>query len=156
MQDRNSFEFFQLKELLRITPIVQITIITILYVLTTIGCYFEASTTGKMYGYPIGVSMLFVPIYEELIFRGILLKVFESRYGILKAIILTSTLFGLWHLKNIFWLDFSVLSHQIAFTALIFGPITAWITIKTRTLWPAVILHYLNNFPLDPWINHFR
>ena len=44
-----------------------------------------------------------------------------------------------------------LLSNQILYTALIFSPITAWITIKTRTVWPAVILHYLNNFPYEAW-----
>jgi hypothetical protein len=156
MDKHEYFEFFQLKSTFRFTPFTQISLIVILYVLTTLGCYFEAGTTGKMYGYPIGVSMLFVPIYEELIFRGILLKVFETRYGVLRAILLSSILFGLWHLKNIFWLDSSALIRQIAFTTLIFAPITAWLTIKTRTLWPAVIIHYLNNFPLEPWLNYLR
>jgi len=156
MQCSEPFEFYQLKSIFRVTPLAQIVLIAALYVLTTIGCFFEAGLTGKMYGYPIGVSMLFVPIYEELIFRGVLLKFFESSYGKLGAIVLASSLFGLWHLKNIFWLDLTSLGNQIAYTTFVFGPIMAWITLKTRTLWPAVVLHYLNNFPLDPWINHFR
>lgn len=156
MQDGGPFEFFQFKTFFRVTPLAQIAVIAALYLLTTVGCYFEAGSTGKMYGYPVGVSMLFVPIYEELIFRGVLLKFFESLYGKLGAIALASVLFGLWHLKNIFWLDLQALGNQIAFTALVFGPIMAWITLRTRTLWPAVVLHYLNNFPIEPWLNHFK
>ena len=156
MQDPRAFEFYQMKTFFRVGPLAQISLIACLYVLTTIGCYFEAGATGKLYGYPISVSMLFVPIYEELIFRGILLKVFENRYGALKAIVLTSVLFGLWHLKNIFWLDLQQLFKQIVFTTFVFGPLTAWLTLKARTLWPAVILHYINNFPFDAWINHFK
>jgi hypothetical protein len=27
---------------------------------------------------------------------------------------------------------------------------------KTRSVWPAVIIHHLNNFPFDYWLNHFN
>ncbi len=46
------------------------------------------------------------------------------------------------------------LTSQVLYTALIFGPITAAIALKTRTIWPGVILHYLNNLPTEfmpPW-----
>ena len=55
-----------------------------------------------MDGYAPSTSLLFVPIYEELLFRGVVLKYFESSYGWGRAILFTSALFGLWHLKNIF------------------------------------------------------
>ena len=153
---KNIFEFFQFKNIFLMPPLGQIALITILYILTTIGCYFDYKMNGTMYGYPIGTSMLFVPIYEELIFRGIILKFFEKNYGKIFAIIITSILFGLWHLKNIFWIDTQSLTEQIAFATFIFGPLTAWLVIKYRTLWPAVILHYLNNFPIEAWIKHFQ
>jgi membrane protease YdiL (CAAX protease family) len=33
------------------------------------------------------------------------------------------------------------------YTTLIFGPVTAVLALKTRTIWPGAILHYLNNLP---------
>lgn len=149
------FEFLELKTILRIPPWGWIAIISLLFALTTIGHFLEVKAFGKMSGYTPNVSMLFVPIYEELLFRGVLLAAFIRLYGFLRAALLTSILFGLWHLKNIFWLDQSVLLEQIAYTGLFFGPIMAWVTWKTRSVWPAVVLHYLNNFesPIKGWLS---
>jgi hypothetical protein len=36
---------------------------------------------------------------------------------------------------------------QLLYTTLIFGPVTAVLALKTRTIWPGAILHYLNNLP---------
>jgi len=146
--ENNIFEFFQFKKFGKINPAVQITVIAALYVGTVLFYYKQFKLTGKMDGYTPGVSLLFVPIYEELIFRGVLLKFLEKYYGRVVAVAGSSVLFGLWHLKNIFWLSHPDLIHQILFTTAIFGPIMALLTLKTRSLWPAVILHYLNNFPL--------
>lgn len=146
------FEFFQFKKVLKISPEVQMVAVVFLYVTMTLGYWFSVQQTGKMDGYAPGVSLLFVPMYEELLFRGLILKFFEKNYGAIKAIVFVSILFGLWHLKNIFWLDFNQLIRQIGFTALIFGPITCWVTIKTRSVWPSVIIHYINNFPIEAWL----
>jgi membrane protease YdiL (CAAX protease family) len=35
------------------------------------------------------------------------------------------------------------------YTGLIFGPVTAILALKTRTIWPGVILHYLNNLAVS-------
>ena len=146
------FEFFQLRKVLKISAEMQIAAIVFLYITMTIGHWFSVQKTGAMDGYPPSVSILFVPIYEELVFRGILLKFFEKNYGVIKALVVVSVLFGLWHIKNIFWLDLSQLFRQIAYTTFIFSPFACWITLKTRSVWPAVILHYINNFPLESWI----
>ncbi len=130
-------------------------LVTTLYATMTVGYYFMVQQTGKMDGYSPSVSMLFVPIYEELIFRGVLLKFFEKHYQKIRAVLVVSILFGLWHLKNIFWLDLSSLIQQIGYTSLIFSPITCWVTLKTRSVWPAVIIHYVNNFPIDAWVQQF-
>jgi membrane protease YdiL (CAAX protease family) len=152
----SAFEFFQFKKIFGIGQGIQIIAIACLFLLMTFGYYFSVQATGKMDGYSPGVSLLFVPIYEELIFRGLLLRFFEKHYGIICAIVFASVLFGLWHVKNIFWLQPDALTQQVLYTALFFSPITCWITYKTRSVWPAVMIHYLNNFPLDAWLNHFK
>ncbi len=152
----NEFEFFQFKSFFGFGKKSQIISISLLYALTTLGCYFDFKARGTMYGYAPSTSLLFVPIYEELIFRGFLLNFFERNYGFLRSIIAVSILFGLWHLKNIYWLNGQALTQQMLYTALIFSPITCWITLKTRSLWPAVIIHYINNFPFEPWLAYLK
>lgn len=148
---RNPFEYLQLQRTLGLSPLVQTLLIAALFALTTLGYFFEVKAFGKMAGYSANVTLLFVPIYEEILFRGILLKAFEKLWGWVAALVLSSILFGLWHLKNIFWLTPNELGIQIAYTAFIFGPIACLITVKTKSVWPAVILHYLHNFPLRGW-----
>lgn len=123
----------------------QIFVISLLFTLLTVAGYQQYQDTGLMFGYPLSVSILFVPIYEELIFRGILLTELLNHYSEKKSILISSLLFALWHIKNIFWLSPTALLVQIAFAGLVFGPLAAYVTIKMKTVWPAVILHYLNN-----------
>lgn len=136
---------FQFKKVWKLSPLVQILIILGLYVIMTLKGYFEYQKTGLLQGFPLHISVLFVPIYEEIIFRGLILgnliKVMSNK----KAIVLSSMLFGLWHLKNIFFLSTGALIYQIAYTTLFFGPLTAYLALRTRTIWLGVILHYLNN-----------
>jgi membrane protease YdiL (CAAX protease family) len=106
------FEFFQFRKIALLSPGAQITLISVLYVTMTLGYYFSVQSTGKMDGYSPNVSLLFVPIYEELIFRGLGLKCFENRYGTVRAIIFTSILFGLWHLKIYFGLLRTIFNHK--------------------------------------------
>lgn len=47
------------------------------------------------------VSGIFVGIMEELIFRGFLYRAIEESYGVKKAIVVSSLIFGLFHLVNI-------------------------------------------------------
>jgi len=144
----NQFEFFQFKKIGPLGRGSQLLLLVFLYLGTIAGYWFQVKKTGKMDGYEPGVSIMFVAFYEEFIFRGWALKFFEQYYGKVRAIVFTSFLFGIWHLKNFFWLSEPALVHQILYTSLIFSPVLCWITLKTRTLWPAVILHFLNNFPL--------
>ena len=150
------FEFLLLKKCFGLSPTAQVLALVLLYILTIFGCFWAVKATGTMYGYPPNVSIIFAPIYEEIIFRGILLKYFDRNFGFVRAIIWVSVLFGIWHLKNIFWIDASTLTKQVLYTALFFSPITCWITWKTRSIWPAVIVHYLNNFPFDGWMIFFH
>jgi membrane protease YdiL (CAAX protease family) len=145
----DQFEFFEFKRLGRLTQSYQISIIVFLYLVHLALAYIQFRQTGKVAGYSPSATLLFVPIYEEWIFRGIFLKFFEKHYGKFIAVGVTSILFGLWHLKNAFWISPDQLYGQIAYTALIFSPIVSMITLKCRSLWPAVMLHYVNNLPFE-------
>ncbi len=123
----------------------QIIAVASLFVIYTLLSYGNYKSTGKMWGYPVSVSILFVPIYEELIFRVFILIGLTKLYSVRSSIIISSLLFGLWHLKNIFWLSTPELLYQMAYAAFLFGPVAAYLTLKTKNVWPAVIFHYLNN-----------
>lgn len=136
---------FQFRTVGKLTPLAQILTILGLYIAMVVLGYFEYQKTGLLQGYPPHVSVLFVPIYEEMIFRGLILGTLIKVISSKKAIVFSSLLFGLWHLKNIFYVDIPGLTYQLAYTTLFFGPLTAYIALKTKTIWPGVILHYINN-----------
>ena len=138
--------FFEFKTFGFLTPTVQIILIAGLFVLTVLSQYREVKSTGKIYGrYPLGWAIFFAPIYEEIIFRGFILFYFISIYSVTIAIIFSSFLFGLWHLKNIFWDGEKGVLKQMIYTGVIFGPIAAVVTIWSGTIWLAVIAHYTHN-----------
>ncbi len=142
IENANLFEF---KTIWKFTPGFQIAVITILYLAMIAFAWFDVKQTGLMFGYPIRISILFVPIYEEILFRGLLIMVLLKHYSTKQTIIISSLLFGLWHVKNIFFIDTDYLAKQLIYTTFIFGPATAWLALKLKTIWPGVILHYLNN-----------
>jgi CAAX prenyl protease-like protein len=141
------FELLHFRSLGPIGPALQMTVVAALYVVTTLLFARGFRLTGKMMGHDPDVWILFVPITEEILFRGLILGALEIAYGPVRAVVISSLFFGLWHLKNVFWLMDYQLMHQILYTTLIFGPVTAVLALKTRTIWPGVILHYLNNLP---------
>lgn len=75
-----------------------------------------------------------VPIFEELIFRGIILDGFLHRYSPFKAIFLSSLCFASLHFGP-----------QIA-TSIFLGLMAGYLYYYTKSVWPGIILHGLNNF----------
>jgi membrane protease YdiL (CAAX protease family) len=74
------------------------------------------------------------PVIEEMFFRGILLRGFLHNYPPWTAILLASLLFGLRHLDP---------GHAIVAT--VTGVVLGWLYYATRSLWPAVFAHALQN-----------
>jgi len=139
-------DFFALKEIGFLSPGIQIALIAILFGIAVVQQYGPSRKTGKMYSvYPVSASPLLAPIFEEIIFRGIILTALLGLYSIPASIIVSSLLFGLWHLKNIFWEGKKGVIRQMAYAGLVIGPILAILTVWTGTIWLAVIVHYLNN-----------
>ena len=139
---------FQFKKIMFLTPFIQISILAILFIGTTILANQSYQKTGLLFGNPLFTYMgiLFAPIYEEIIFRGIIFQKLLKGNSVFKAIILSSIIFGLWHIKNIFFQDMSHLISQVLYTTFIFGPLMCLIAYKTKTIWIGSIIHYLNNF----------
>ena len=74
-------------------------------------------------------------ICEEFLHRGLVLRGASDVVGFKKAIVISSVLFGLMHL-NI----------QQFFYATILGLLMGLVATMTRSIWPAIIMHFCNNF----------
>jgi membrane protease YdiL (CAAX protease family) len=133
----------------------QIFLLVTFFVAIAFFANFSFQNTGEIFGYPRSyyLEILFAPIYEEIIFRGVILSALLRRNSRAVAIFFTSFLFGIWHLKNIFFLDFTNLSAQIFYTGFIFGPILGFLVLKFRTIWPGAIFHFANNLVAFAFLN---
>ena len=67
------FELLRFRRFGLLGPAVQMTLIAALYVATTLLLARGVRLTGKMMGYDPDVWILFVPITEEILFRGLIL-----------------------------------------------------------------------------------
>ncbi len=138
--------FLTLIQIGPLPPLLQIVLMTLLFVLTVAVQFRIYKKTGSpSHNYPLNTFLFFAPIYEEIIFRGFLLTTFIVLYGTMWAIIITSILFGLWHIRSIFFMSKTKVVMQVLYTGIILGPIFSLITIATGSIWIAVILHFLNN-----------
>ncbi len=75
--------------------------------------------------------VVIVPICEELLFRGLLLRGLNHTYGAVPALLVSSILFGLSHLR----LPTAILP------AIVAGLILGLIALRTSSIWPPVALH---------------
>jgi membrane protease YdiL (CAAX protease family) len=75
-----------------------------------------------------------VPIAEEIFFRGLLYSWLRQTLSIWPAILISSALFGVLHGEI-----------SIAAATFLMGIILAWIYEKSTSLWPAIIIHIINN-----------
>lgn len=81
----------------------------------------------------VGYVCIIGPIMEEVIFRGFILKSMQ-KYGNLTAIIVTSILFSMFHLNLVQFVP-----------PILIGFVLAFITIKSKSIFPSIIAHMFNN-----------
>jgi len=87
----------------------------------------------------------FPSIFEEAVFRGIVLTVFLNRYSERKAIIFSALGFGLMHLLNLAsGRELVWVMGQVVW-AFILGLFYGYMFVRTRSLLPLMIVHYLGN-----------
>lgn len=86
----------------------------------------------------IFISLLTVgiiaPFTEEFVFRGVIYKALNKNISIVWTIIIQALFFGVFH-GNLIQGTYATL------LGLVFG----YITYKTKSLWPAIIMHMMNN-----------
>lgn len=80
------------------------------------------------------------PFFEELLFRGYILRLIERYFSTWTAIILSSILFGLIHAPNENFSYIGLIS--IGLSGLLMG----WLFVRTGTLWAPTGLHFSWNF----------
>ncbi len=83
----------------------------------------------------IALTALLPALCEEFAMRGGLFTVLKKSYKGVMLYVLMSVAFGLFH-QNI---------RQVFYTAL-FGGFMTFLLIKTKSIWPCVIVHFMNNF----------
>lgn len=83
------------------------------------------------------VLALIPAVCEELAFRGFILQGLRRDFRTVSAIILSAVLFGLLHvLISVF---------QQLFNATLLGLVLGLLAVRTRSLWPGVLFHFVNN-----------
>jgi len=97
------------------------------------------------------VECISIGFFEEVVFRGLILIFLLQRFsntkkGMYKAIILSSALFGLIHIANLFsGAGFGNTMLQIGYSFLM-SMMWAVVYLKTRNIWYSVFLHAAYNF----------
>lgn len=81
-----------------------------------------------------------VPLGEELLFRGVLMRGL-LRYGAVVAVLGSSVVFALFHGINL-----------ALPTALVVGIIAAEVARRSGSIWPAVVVHVVNNLALPLFV----
>jgi membrane protease YdiL (CAAX protease family) len=105
-------------------------------------------------------TLIKAPIFEELYFRGILMRFLTQKFSPKKAVLYNGLLFTALHLQLLFvFFNFTLLI--LMFTIFIFGGLLAYIQYKTKNLLIPITLHAIANLftilvglPFEPIITN--
>jgi len=88
-------------------------------------------------------------VFEEVAFRGIALTVFLGKYSERKSIIFSSIGFSLMHLLNLTnGRELEWVLGQLVWS-FILGLFYGYVFVRTKSLWPSMIIHYLSNLTIS-------
>jgi membrane protease YdiL (CAAX protease family) len=93
----------------------------------------EGFSVGAAAGMIIFAGIL-VPIAEEVFFRGVLYRWLRDKWGVGIGIIVSGIVFGLVHIEP-----------ATAIPAMVLGWVLAWAFERSKSLWPSILIHILNN-----------
>lgn len=92
-------------------------------------------------------SSLAVSFWEEILFRGVLWgAVLGLGYNNLTALIVTSLLFGIFHLRNLWWAPRRQVLMNCLYTGLVFAPLLGLVRWWAGDIYLVIALHALHNF----------
>jgi membrane protease YdiL (CAAX protease family) len=88
-------------------------------------------------GFAIATGILLIviaPVAEEIFFRGFLYQAFRNSFGVWPGAVLSGLVFGVIHFEFFKLVQLAIL-----------GVILALLFERTRSLWPPIMLHAINN-----------
>lgn len=92
-------------------------------------------------------SSLAVSYWEEAFFRGLIFGIsLQAMRSFLLATAISSILFGLFHLRNLWWAPRKQVVVNCLYTGLIFGPLLCAIRWWTGDIYFGIVTHALHNF----------
>ncbi|MEM1128361.1 MAG: CPBP family intramembrane glutamic endopeptidase [Bacteroidota bacterium] len=91
-------------------------------------------TSGFSLWFGLFVLAITPGLCEEVLFRGYIQRLSERSLGILGGILFSGIIFGLYHLR---------ISQALPLSAL--GIYLAYLTWRSGSLWPAIVVHIMNN-----------
>ncbi len=95
----------------------------------------------------IFVALAVVPaLAEEWFFRGFVLSWLRARMRVGTAVLASALLFGAFHVFSP-----TMLSPERFLPTTLLGLVLGWLCVRTRSLWPGVVVHLVHN-GLLPWI----
>lgn len=87
-------------------------------------------------------------LFEEIMFRGIILTLLLALYSEKKSLVISAVLFGVVHYANLlheFNYEHLVFTSAQVIWAIGMGLLWGYLVLKTNSLLPGIILHYLSN-----------
>ncbi|MCS6848522.1 MAG: CPBP family intramembrane glutamic endopeptidase [Anaerolineae bacterium] len=75
-----------------------------------------------------------VPIAEEIFFRGVVYRWLRDKWGVAAGAIVSGIIFGLAHLEP-----------ATVIVTILLGIVLALVYERSRSLWPPILIHALNN-----------
>lgn len=88
---------------------------------------------------------VFYSMFEEVCFRGVFLTMLLHKYSQFKAILYSALAFGIFHIFAVFAGGELVNTIAQVVWAFLFGIFYGYIFVKTGSLWPSMIIHWLSN-----------
>lgn len=103
------------------------------------------------------IEEIFTGLFEEFIFRGIILNTLLKKFGIISAIFISSSLFGLTHLINLFD-NPNLINDTMAqvFYATFIGIFFGALYLRTKNIWLVAFYHTMYNSASDIPVIFFK
>lgn len=102
-----------------------------------------AIRNGNLFFYINGVTAAFM---EEILYRGIIFALLiKLNSNVWVTLVVSSLLFGTWHIKNYYWVGKRDIIIQFLYTAFIYGPIFGLMRMFTGDIYLAVLFHYITD-----------
>ena len=98
--------------------------------------------TGLQYIFFLISIVVLAPLIEEIIFRGFMLRRLLSYISIPAAVLISSLVFGAFHLE---FIGDNPLNWAAALNTFVLALALSWLLIDTKNLWTAIGLHALKN-----------